>query len=250
MNNWALVVVVGALLLGGCSTVPDEPLVVNDPYESLNRDSYEFSDAIDRAVLVPVARGYQRITPDPVEQGITNFFANLNGVANSANGFLQGKPKSGAQEFGRFLVNSTLGVVGIFDVATKVGLESHPEDFGQTLAVWGWRESSYVYVPFLGPSTVRDLPTTFFRGYIPRLLLGSSYHWSMTGVDVINTRASLLSVTETRDASALDGYTFTKDGFIQRRQYLIYDGDIPYDDLFDDFEEDFDDEEFEEDPAE
>ena len=231
---------VAVIFAAGCASVTPDP-EVDDPHESFNRSSYEFSDTLDRAVVVPVARTYLNITPDPVHQSILNIFQNLRTVASSFNGFLQGKPDAGAEDFGRFLVNTTLGVGGIFDVASRVGLEYHNEDFGQTLAVWGWQESNFIYVPLLGPSTWRDLPTTLIRGYIPRAILGGSYHWGMGFADFVSARADVLSLTDTRDNSALDPYSFTRDGYLQSRQFLIHDGEIPLDELFDEFD-DFDEE--------
>ncbi|MGK0221081.1 MAG: phospholipid-binding lipoprotein MlaA [Limisphaerales bacterium] len=241
-------IVVISLLFSACAATQGTDFTVQERYEGFNRASYDFSDSVDRTFAVPVARGYKKVVPDAVEQGITNIFLNLRSVASSANGFLQGKPGAGAEDFGRFIVNSTLGVAGIFDVASQVGLDFNNEDFGQTLAVWGWKDSTYLYVPFMGPSTWRDLPSTLIRGYIPRLVLGSAFHWSMTGADFISTRANLLALSDTRDASAIDPYAFTRDGYIQRRKFLIFDGELPMDDLFDDFD-DFDDE-FDENPVE
>ena len=245
-------IVAFSLLFSACTATQGGDYSVQERYEGFNRASYDFSDSIDRTFVVPVARGYQKVVPDVVEQGVTNVFLNLRSVASSANGFLQGKPGSGAEDFCRFVVNSTLGLAGIFDVASQVGLDFHDEDFGQTMAVWGWQNSTYLYVPLMGPSTWRDLPTSLIRGYIPRLVLGSAYRWSMSSVDFVSTRANLLVLSDTRDASAIDPYAFTRDGYIQRRKFLIYDGDLPLDDLFDDFE-DFDegfDEESDEDPVE
>ena len=229
-------------LFAGCASTGGDYTVV-DPHEGFNRGSYDFTDSVDRAVLVPVARGYQKILPDPVEKGISNFFVNLQTLASSANGFLQGKPVSGGEDFARFLLNSTLGLGGLFDPATSVGLKYHQEDLGQTLAVWGWKESRYIYIPFMGPTTVRDLPSVLVSSYMPRLLLGSSYHWGISGLNVVSSRAGLLATTETRDATAIDPYTFTRDAYAQRRRFLIYDGEIPLDDLFDDFDDFADDEE-------
>ena len=226
-----------SLFLGGCASLQGEDYGVFDENEGFNRWSYNVSDTVDRNVLVPVARGYQTITPDFVEQRITNVFANVRTIASSMNGFLQGKPASGGEDFGRFIVNTTIGLGGLFDPATSIGLESQDEDFGQTLATWGWRKSRFIYIPFLGPSTVRDTPSTIIRGLIPRLIVGSDYPWGLSALDTINARAALLTTTDVRDASALDPYTFTRDGYVQRRKYLIYDGDPPLDDLFDDFDD-------------
>ena len=228
----------------GCASLEGDDFAVYETQEGFNRWSYDTTDAVDRAVVVPIARQYAEITPNFVEQGISNFFQNLRTVASSANGFLQGKPGSGAEDLGRFVVNSTVGIGGLFDPATSVNLHYQEEDFGQTLAVWGWKKSRYIYLPMLGPTTLRDLPTRVISGYIPRAMLGSAYHWSMGGVDFVNTRANLLTSTDVRDASALDGYTFTRDAYFQRRKYLIYDGELPVDDLFDDFDDEFEDEDF------
>lgn len=227
----------------GCASLDGEELGVIETQESFNRWSYEITDDVDRAVLKPAAKGYQALTPQFLEDGIGNVFQNLRTVASSANGFLQGKPGAGVEDFARFLVNTTIGIGGFFDPATRMNLTYQEEDFGQTLAVWGWRKSRFIYVPFMGPTTLRDLPSTLIRGYIPRLILGDAYHWSFSLVDLVDTRAGLLTSTDLRDASALDPYTFTRDAYIQRRKYLVYDGELPLDDLFDDF----DDEDYEED---
>lgn len=228
----------------GCTT-QGRDYVVADDYEGFNRASYEFSDRVDRAVLLPIAKGYKAITPDIVEQGVTNFFANINSLQSSLNGFLQGKPGSGAEDLGRFLVNSTLGIGGLIDIGTRVGLEAQNEDLGQTFALWGWEKSRYIYIPLMGPTTWRDFPGNLLSGYSQRALLGDSYHWGVSVLGVIDTRANLIGLTDTRDASALDPYTFVRDGYVQRRRFLIYDGELPLDDLFDEFD-DF--EEYDEDP--
>lgn len=234
-RSWLVLSVIG--LLSGCAALDGDDYAVYDPNEGFNRWSYDFTDRVDRAALAPVARGYQKVMPDFAERGVANVFANLRTLPSSVNGFLQGKPRSGSTDFGRFLLNTTVGVGGLFDPASGVGLLSQEEDFGQTLAVWGWRKSRFIFIPFMGPTTVRDLPSAVIGGYIPRMIFGSDYHWGLSALDVVKTRAGLLTTTELRDASALDGYAFTRDGFIQRRKYLIYDGEPPLDDLFDEFDE-------------
>lgn len=225
------------LTLNGCSTLQGADYAVFDPYEKANRTSYDVSDAVDEAVVAPVARGYRHITPNWLERGIENLFANLRTLPSAVNGFLQGKPVRGGTDLARVLINSTVGLGGFFDVAGRWGLAFQEEDFGQTLAVWGVKKSRYVYVPFLGPSTIRDLPTTLIRGAIPRLLIGPEYPWALNGLDLIQARAAVLSATDVRQASALDPYAFTRDAYMQRRKYLIYDGAPPLDDLFDEFDE-------------
>ncbi len=228
------------VLHSACSSLEGPDYGVYDASEGLNRASYTFSDRLDRAVVVPVAEGYQALLPDFVETAVTNFFHNLRDLDSALNGFLQGKPKSGGNDVARFMINSTIGLAGLIDVATPAGLRPQDEDFGQTLAVWGWKNSRYVYVPFLGPATIRDLPSLAVRGFVPRLLLGNEYSFWLGGLDVLNTRANALTLTGARDASALDPYAFTREAYYQRRKFVIFDGDPPmdeFDDFFDEFEE-------------
>ena len=185
----------------------------------------------------PAARGYDRIVPGPVKRGVLNAFRNLRGLDSALNGLLQGKIDSAATDLARFGVNSSLGLLGWFDVAARWKLEDQQEDLGQTLAVWGVTGSSYLYVPLLGPSTWRDLPSMLVSNVMPRLVLGPNYHWSLSGLDVLGTRADFLTATQLRDSSALDPYAFTRDAYLQRRKFLIYDGNPPLEDFFDDFDD-------------
>ena len=244
-ERWALAraVWIGALVVlqAACATLEGSEYGVFDGNEGFNRKSYEFSEVIDKQALVPIARGYQHIAPDLVETGISNFFANLSSLDSSANGFLQGKPKRGATDSLRFVINSTIGLGGLFDVATPAGLHHQDEDFGQTLAVWGWKKSRYIYVPLFGPSTVRDLPVLVVSGLLPRLVLGSVHNLGITSLGVVSARAGALALTDTRDASALDAYVFTREAYVQHRKFLIFDGDPPveeFDDFFDEFDAD------------
>ena len=227
----------GGLLLSACSALEGPAYGVYDPYESSNRTLYDVTDTVDQAVMIPVAKGYDVVVPNALQQGVLNVFQNLRGVGSGINGFLQGKPKAGLTDLTRVVINSTFGVGGLFDLASRAGLQNQDEDFGQTLAVWGVKRSRYIYFPFLGPSTIRDLPSALFRGAVPGLILGRSYHWSVTVVDVVSSRANLLTATGVRDASAIDPYAFTRDAFYQRRQFQIYDGSPPLDAFFDDFED-------------
>ena len=239
---------IGALLLAGllvgCASQGAQDYAPDDPMEGFNRNSYAVSDWVDRKALVPVARGYTKITPSWWRTGVGNVFANLRGLDSSANGFLQGKPGKGATDFSRFLINSTMGIAGIFDVARHAGLQPGEEDFGQTLAVWGVKKTRYVYIPFLGPSTMRDIPSVVISSFMPRLILGKNYEYWMGGVDLLNARAEALNLTDTRDASALDPYAFTREAYFQRRKFLIYDGDPPLEDFFDEGFDDDEDESF------
>ncbi len=229
-------------LLSGCvSNAADyDPA---DPYEGVNRPLYQFTDFVDRRALVPVARGYSRITPSWFRTGVTNFFSNLRNVDSIVNGVLQGKPKKAGTDLARVLVNTTVGIGGLIDVGTRIGLQHGREDLGQTFAVWGYKRTPYVFFLAAGPSSVRDLPGSVIQGATPRLLLGSTYSIWVGLLDFVNTRASALALTDSRDSSALDGYAFTKDAFYQRRKFLIFDGDPPIEDFFDeDFDDEFDDE--------
>ena len=228
---------VSGLVMGGCSTLQGDDYAVYDPGERFNRASYDATEAVDRRVIAPVARGYKAVTPNRLQRGILNVFHNLRGIDSAVNGFLQGKPRAGTTDLARVVINSSIGLLGFFDVASRWGLRDQQEDFGQTLAVWGVKRTRYVYVPFLGPSTVRDLPSTLVRSFMPRLILGSDYHWSLSGLDLISARADLLGATRVRDASALDPYAFTRDAYYQRRKFLIFDGDPPVEDFFDEFED-------------
>jgi phospholipid-binding lipoprotein MlaA len=231
-------------LLAGCvSSVP--AYGPGDPLEGANRVSYRVSDFIDRRALVPIARGYSRITPSWWRTGVGNFFSNLRNIDSAVNGLLQGKPGKAGTDLARVLVNSTVGIAGLIDVGTRVGLMHGEEDLGQTFAVWGYHRPPYLFLPAGGPSSVRDLPGAVIQGAMPRLLIGSTYNLWVGLLDAINARASALALTDARDSSALDGYAFTKDAFFQRRKFLIFDGDPPIEDFFDDetFDDDYEDDE-------
>lgn len=239
------VIALALLTSVGCSSLEGPEYGTYEGAEGFNRKSYQFSDYVDRKALAPVARGYTKVTPGWWRKGVANAFGNLRTIDSSLNGFLQGKPKRGAIDLARIVVNTTLGIGGLFDPATPMGLPYQDEDLGQTLAVWGIKRSRYVYVPFLGPSTVRDVPSLIVRSAVPRLLIGPDYNVWVSSLDLLNTRAELLGLTDARDSTALDPYVFTRDAYFQRRKFLIFDGDPPLDDFdeFDDpaFEDEYDD---------
>jgi phospholipid-binding lipoprotein MlaA len=231
---------ISALLLAGCASTPkegDAQAGNPDPIEPVNRGFYAFNEGLDRALIKPLATGYSKITPAPVRTVVTNFFDNLSYLNVILNSFLQGKVGDGMSDLGRFIVNSTLGIGGLFDVATDMGLERHNEDLGQTLAVWGFGEGAYVYLPVRGPNTVRDLPNQASSLLLnPLTYISGTVLAPITALGIINARANLLDETNIRDEAALDGYSFTREAYLQRRQYLIYDGNPPtegYDDIFD-----------------
>ena len=213
------------LLIAGCATTRDNP----DPWEGLNRKTYAFNDALDRAVLKPVAQGYQRVTPAFVQEGVNNFFDNLDDVATSLNNFLQGKPKQGLSDAGRFLANTVLGVFGLWDVATPMGLEKHYEDFGQTLGVWGVDSGPYLVLPLLGPSSARDAPARVVdpAWYYADKVDPERLYWGLWGLEKVRTRANLLKAETVLEEAALDKYTFIRDAWLQRRRSQVFDGNPP-----------------------
>ncbi len=223
-------VVVGC---AGNQTTPEN----TDPFESANRVSYNFTDTLDRYLIKPAAEGYVKVTPEYARQRITNFFSNLLYLNVILNSYLQGKFYQGTQDVLRFVYNSTFGIGGLYDVSTPIDMPQHQEDLGQTFAVWGLGQGPYIFVPVLGPNTGRNLPNL-----VPTYLLSPLFYadaviaWPLTILYTINTRANLLEATRLRDEAAIDPYIFTREAYLQRRQYLIYDGNPPqeqYEDTFD-----------------
>jgi len=212
-------------VLGGCATTADNP----DPWEGLNRKTFAFNDAVDRAVLKPAAQGYVKVVPGVARTGISNFFSNLEDVGNSFNNILQGKMVDGINDAGRVVLNTTMGLGGLLDLASMNGMEKHNEDFGQTLAVWGMGSGPYFVIPLLGPSTARDAPAKLVdpQWYWPRLLDNDPLYWTLWGLDKVRTRASLLQAEGVLDEAALDRYTFIRDAWLQRRRSQVYDGNPP-----------------------
>lgn len=231
---------VSALLLTGCATMhPNDPSVDPvDPNEKTNRTFYKFTDTLDRNILAPVADVYIKYVPNPMQRSIGNFYDNLAYPNVILNDFLQGKVRQGFQDSLRFVVNSTIGLGGLFDMAAPMGLPQHDEDFGQTLGVWGVNAGSYLFVPLLGPSTYRDapgIPVSIFSNLL--LYAGTVASTAIVGpvavLSVIDKRARLSGPMRIRDQAALDPYLFVREGFLQQRKHLIYDGTPPpesYDD--------------------
>jgi len=228
--------VILVLILSGCASSTDNYSDPNDPFESLNRATYSFNKAIDSAVLKPVAKGYDTVAPEPFKVGVSNFFSNLGELPTIINGLLQGKFNNAFSDTARFVINSTLGIAGLIDVATDLGLDEHDEDFGQTLGAWGFDSGSYLMLPFLGPTTVRDIFGVPIDGYL-------SFSRQVDHVPTKNTlylfrlvdlRYRLLAIDGQLD-DALDEYSFVKDAFLMRREYQVYDGNPPEeDDFYDD----------------
>ena len=193
-----------------------------DPWEKYNRKMHAFNNAVDQAIAKPLAQGYVHVVPRPVRLGVSNFFSNLGQPVSAINALLQGKPKQAAQTVGRFLMNSTLGIGGIFDPASDAKLPRKSEDFGQTLGVWGWKRSRYVELPLFGPRTVRDV-----YGLVGDAPLSPLRHvdyeatrYVLQGLQLVDVRADLLAVDSLREG-AVDEYALFRDSWLQRRNYQI-----------------------------
>lgn len=226
-----------ALVIGGCSSIPKEQRDPRDPWQPYNRAMFKFNTDFDNAFFKPAAQGYQAITPEPVNHGITNFFNNVADVTSAVNNVLQFKLSRAGTDVGRVLVNTTVGLVGFIDVATNMGIPSYKEDFGQTLGYWGFGDGPYFVMPILGPSSVRD---TF--GFAGDVLIDPFFslqkdeiYWGFVVLRAIDTRAGLLAAGDLVDEAALDRYAFVRDAYLQRRRNLVHDGNPPADeddDLF------------------
>jgi phospholipid-binding lipoprotein MlaA len=213
------------IALSGCAATSPKA----DPFETVNRATYKFNDVVDKAVLTPVAKGYQAVIPEFARTGISNVFANIGDVATAANNLLQGKPEDAANDVGRVLLNSTIGIFGLIDVATPGGLEKHREDFGQTLGKWGLGSGPYLVLPLLGPSTLRDAPARYVDSYAgySRQMDHIPTRNTVMAVEIIDLRANLLGASSTLDTAALDKYQFLRDAYLQRRLSQVYDGKVP-----------------------
>ena len=234
-------VLMAMLMLAGCAsqtanlTNPEA-----DPWEASNRRVYGFNTAVDKAILKPVAKGYDVIMPDAPQRGVRNFFRNLRWPVTFINLLLQGHVEDSLISTGRFLMNSTLGLFGFFDVATKAGIEDFDEDFGQTLAVWGWKNSRFIMVPLIGPATIRDFSSEGVASYgIGSFLNPLGDFLNPTGymirehnnyapfiIDLISLRASFLPYDEDIQNST-DPYAFVRDAYLQNRRFNIYNGEPP-----------------------
>ena len=235
-----VIMVLQLTVLAGCSsqqvTLTDPE---RDPWEAYNRKIHSFNMSLDKAVMRPIAKGYDVIMPDAPQRGVRNFFRNLAYPVTFINLILQGKFEDSLTATGRFLMNSTVGLLGFFDVATKVEIPEYNEDFGQTLAVWGWKDSRYLVMPIFGPYTARDFIGRGFYGYFhPVSYAVREYNtYIPLVVDLITLRAELLPFQAELDAAS-DPYVLVRDAWLQNREYKIYDGDPPeldYDALLEEY---------------
>lgn len=222
-----LLILVAGLLVTGCVSVPGAKPDPRDPWERFNRTSFKVNDALDRAVLRPVTRAYVKVTPRVLRSGIANFFSNLETVTTLVNDTLQGKLRAAGHDSARLLLNTTLGLGGLFDPATAAGLDKNDEDFGQTLGAWGVKSGPYLMVPLLGPSTVRDaaarVPDRFTDP--THYLEDDSTRYAITAMEIIDLRASLLDLDDDL-AKSFDRYAFVRNAWLQRREYKVKDGDV------------------------
>lgn len=200
----------------------------SDPFEGYNRAAFAFNDGFDNLIAKPIAQFYLDVTPTPVVDGVSNVYDNLNTLPTIGNDLLQANFHQAVNDSCRFVLNSTLGILGIFDVATLVGIPSHSEDAGLTLAYYGWKNSSYFIIPFIGPSTVRDsigYVTDYFMSVYP-YVKNSSVQTKLMLMGIVDVRANLLQLQNVISQAALDPYVFQRNAFLQRRAYLIKQNDL------------------------
>lgn len=233
----ALLIVMGMMPLAGFASQDQ------DPWEGWNRNVHEFNDVMDTYVARPLAKGYRFMLPQFVRRGVGNFFSNLGEVPSAVNGLLQAKPGEALKSSGRFVINSTVGVLGLFDVASRFGIKAHKEDLGQTLAVWGVGSGPYVVIPFLGPSTLRDA-LSIYPNYqlnpIAHASLSDEETYGVLALELVHLRHNLLAQ---EGLIRGDKYVFYRDAYLQNRDYEIRDGVV--NDSFDaGFDESFDDIDF------
>jgi len=219
-------VLVGALL-SGCATTESKV----DPLEPFNRTMYKVHTTIDDAIIKPVAQGYVKVTPAPVRTSVANFFGNIDDLFSGINDVLQGNGNRAGDAFGRVLLNTTFGIAGIFDLASMMGINKDPNDFGLTFGKWGAPQGPYLFVPLFGPTTVRD-----GSGWLVRLYTGPANYIndigvrnSLYGLGYLNARAQALDAESVLDAASLDRYLYLRNAYLRARRYQLYEGKPPPD---------------------
>lgn len=222
--------VAGLVLFGlsGCTSTEVVETEPHDPFESFNRDMFAVNKFLDDSFFGPIAHGYAHITPDPAREAVYNFFQNLSYPTTVVNQFLQGKIERGLEDAGRFVINSTFGLAGLVDFASDVDIPRHDEDFAQTLATWGLDTGPYLELPLLGPNTFRSLPGIPADAATDLLTwVASPTDYALSGLKRVDQRERLDSAIKLRDTKSLDPYIFQREAYLQRRRYLIYDGNPP-----------------------
>ncbi len=220
---------VASTIAHGGPAVAEE--TVHDPLEGFNRGMFAVNEGLDMVLVKPVAQAYDFVVPLPAKAGVGSFFGNIADVRNILNNALQGKLADAGNDLGRLLINSTVGIFGLFDVASELGLEKHDEDFGQTLAVWGWEDSNFLFWPILGPRTVRDTGGWVVDSYTDptwyTLNKSVAARNSLLALSFVDVRASLLPSDKVVEEAALDKYAYVRDAYLQRRRNQIFDGRPP-----------------------
>jgi phospholipid-binding lipoprotein MlaA len=230
LNLWRVLVVMALVALQGCATVghPDP----RDPLESFNRSMFGFNEVVDSALIKPVAKGYKAVTPEWLRKGVGNFFNNLEDMWSVVNNGLQGRGQDFSDSMGRVMVNTTIGMLGVMDVASELNIERHTADFGLTLGRWGVPAGPYVVLPLWGPRTLREVAAMPVDTYgAPLYSIGDQdAHTYLPVIDVIDLRAKYLNASDVLDGAALDSYTFRRDVYFQRQRNLLFDGNPPEED--------------------
>lgn len=224
MDKQRILILCTALWLTGCALMHNKGKNPDDPYEEYNRHAYRFNDKLDKVILKPVATAYKKILPDRALKSSHNFFSNLTEVPTLINDILQLNFYQMTSDAWRFTINSTVGVLGLFDVASDLGLEKNPEDLGVTLGKWGYKKSAYFVIPFFGASTIRDaiaMPVNYQLFTIYPWIEPIAVRYSVLGVDYVDLRSQYLDFEDVRKAASLDPYEFDRTAYLQRRAYLI-----------------------------
>lgn len=233
MSVIRLSLLLASLVLGGCASTHYNP---KDPFEPFNRGVYQFNETVDKAVIKPAAKGYNAVMPVPGKVMVSNFFSNLDDVIVAINDLLQLKVVRAISDSGRIVVNTTVGLFGLVDVASLVGLEKHHEDFGQTLGYWGVGSGPYLVIPLFGPSSVRDGVGLYAdsRAGVLRRVSHVDTRNQLYATNLLSKRVDLLDKEKVLDEAMIDRYFFIRDAYLQRRKSLIYDGNPPREKFDDD----------------
>ena len=221
------VAVMAAGLLAGCATSGNP----KDPIEGFNRAMFAFNEGLDSAIVKPVATGYEAVLPSPIRTGVTNFFSNIEDVFIGVNNLLQGKVPEAFSDLGRVVINTTIGLLGVLDMASDAGLEKHDEDFGQTFGRWGVGNGAYVVIPVFGPRTARDTVGLILDSAVDPVgdHKPKGTRNAALVLRVVNKRANLLAADKVVEEAALDKYSYMRDAYLQRSRNLIHDGNPPRD---------------------